>query len=50
VGQHRFITETKENLTTQDIKRKLFLATNHRRMTTWHMAEKKGKLEILQKI
>jgi hypothetical protein len=25
---------TKENLTTQEIKRKLFLATNHRRMTT----------------
>jgi hypothetical protein len=24
----------KENLTTQEIKRKLFLATNHRRMTT----------------
>jgi ankyrin repeat protein len=40
----------KDNLTREDIKYKLLLATNGEENTAWHWAARWGKLDVLQKI
>jgi ankyrin repeat protein len=40
----------KDNLTTEDIKNKLLLATNSERYTAWHLAALSGKVDVLQEI
>jgi len=39
----------KENLTTEEIKNKLLFATNHEKMTAWHLATRRGIIEIFRK-
>jgi len=41
---------TKENLTTDEINKKLLLATDHNGMTIWHVAAEWDKPEILEKV
>jgi ankyrin repeat protein len=40
----------KENLTKQEIKNKLLLATDSEGNTAWHLAAREGELHVLQKI
>jgi hypothetical protein len=40
----------KENLTTEEIKNSLLLATDSKGNTAWQLAANRGKLDLLQKI